>query len=51
MKNREKIVQIRVGDRIVRVAVGEPGVTPPSQLMEFAGPKLKITAILGVLAR
>lgn len=43
--------EIRVGDRIVRVAVGEPGVTPPSQLMEFAGPKLKITAILGVLAR
>jgi hypothetical protein len=43
--------QIRVGDRVVKVAAGEPGVTPESQLIEFAGYKVRLTVILGVLAR
>lgn len=42
---------IRVGDRVVKVAAGEPGVTPDSQLIEFAGYKVRLTVILGVLAR
>lgn len=42
---------IRVGDRVVKVAAGEPGVTPESQLIEFAGYKVRLTVILGVLAR
>ncbi len=42
---------IRVGDRVVKVAAGEPGVTADSQLIEFAGYKVRLTVILGVLAR
>ena len=43
--------QIRVGDRVVAVAAGEPGVTPDSQIVEFSGHKVRLTVILGVLAR
>lgn len=42
---------VRVGDRVVKVAAGEPGVTPESQIVEFAGYKVRLTVILGVLAR